>query len=62
MAIICIYCGRDINALGQDNVSLTPGKPECEDCREAELNEFYSNDDFSAMNDDYFEAMIDECE
>lgn len=28
----CYVCGRDIDALGQDNVSVTPGYPLCEDC------------------------------
>jgi hypothetical protein len=32
MAIICRKCGRDIDSIGQDNVSITPGCPICEDC------------------------------
>lgn len=31
MGIICESCGRDIDALGQDNMSCT-GEPLCEDC------------------------------
>lgn len=31
MKIICSECGRDINALGQDNMSETM-EPLCEDC------------------------------
>jgi NMD protein affecting ribosome stability and mRNA decay len=31
MRIICSECGRDINALGQDNVSYT-NNPICQDC------------------------------
>lgn len=31
MKIICSKCGRDINALGQDNMSYTM-EPLCEDC------------------------------
>lgn len=30
--MICVCCGRDINAIGQDNVSFVPGQPLCEDC------------------------------
>lgn len=29
--LICYYCKRDINALGQDNMSST-SRPMCEDC------------------------------
>lgn len=32
MGIICESCGRDIDALGQDNMSCT-SEPLCEDCR-----------------------------
>lgn len=30
MGIICEHCGRDIDALGQDNMGM--GAPMCEDC------------------------------
>lgn len=30
--MICIMCGRDIDQLGQDNMSPVPGLPVCEDC------------------------------
>lgn len=30
--IICVECGRDINAIGQDNMSREPLQPLCEDC------------------------------
>jgi hypothetical protein len=30
--IICAYCGRDIDEIGQDNMSSTIGRPMCEDC------------------------------
>ena len=30
--IICSCCGRDIDAILQDNCSATPGYPLCEDC------------------------------
>jgi len=29
--MICRYCGRDLNRIGQDNMSYG-GKPLCEDC------------------------------
>ena len=28
----CCICGRNINDIGQDNVSLISGYPVCEDC------------------------------
>ena len=30
--MICEYCGRNLDAIGQDNVSYTPGVVICEDC------------------------------
>jgi len=30
--MICSCCGRDIDAIGQDNCSYTLGSPLCEDC------------------------------
>ena len=33
MKIICRKCGRDIDAIGQDNMSYG-GRPVCEDCGE----------------------------
>lgn len=30
--MICTICGRDIDALGQDNMSAVPACPMCEDC------------------------------
>lgn len=33
--LICAYCGDDIEAKGQDNMSEVPGKPLCEDCYHA---------------------------
>lgn len=32
MKIRCAYCGRDIDAIGQDNMSYEIGKAICEDC------------------------------
>ena len=30
--MICESCGRNLDAIGQDNVSYTPGVVICEDC------------------------------
>ena len=30
--LICSVCGRDIDAIGQENVSCVSGYPLCEDC------------------------------
>lgn len=30
--MICQYCKRDIDAIGQEDVSAIPGHPICEDC------------------------------
>jgi len=30
--MICVCCGRDIDAIGQDNCSCVSGAPLCEDC------------------------------
>lgn len=35
MAIICRRCGRDIDAIGQDNMAYS-GRPLCEDCADKE--------------------------
>ena len=32
MGIICVKCHRDIDRIGQDNVSYEIGRPVCEDC------------------------------
>lgn len=39
--IICSYCGRDIDVIGSDNVSETPGQPLCEDCARSADYEAY---------------------
>lgn len=36
--MICVYCGRDIDEIDQDNMSSTPGFPICEDCYEEECD------------------------
>ena len=41
--MICVECGRDINAIGQDNVSCVPGYPLCEDC--AGIKEVYDEEE-----------------
>lgn len=30
--MLCVICGKDINAAGEDNLSLVCGKPVCESC------------------------------
>ena len=44
--IICSQCGRDIDAIGQDNVSCDLNKPLCEDCarEEEEIEKYYQNE------------------
>jgi len=32
MKMKCIYCGRDLDKIGQDNMSEIPNEPICEDC------------------------------
>ena len=32
MKLYCSKCGRDLNAIWQDNLSEVPGSPLCEDC------------------------------
>jgi len=32
MRLVCSYCGRDLNAIGQDNMSYTLNEVICEDC------------------------------
>jgi hypothetical protein len=40
----CDYCGRDLNAINQDNLSCKPGIVVCEDCiDEANEDENYIN-------------------
>lgn len=39
MRLICSCCGRDINAINQDNMSHNE-YPLCEDCYYADLGEF----------------------
>lgn len=49
--IICSCCGRDINALGQDNMGYSPSYALCEDCAGIEEmyemyeEEFWGNED-----------------
>lgn len=46
--LICSCCGRDINAIGQDNMSHN-SNPICEDCFNGNVfgfdNDFYDEDD-----------------
>lgn len=50
--IICSCCGRDIDAIGCDNVSEIPGQPLCEDCsRVADYEAYVAEHHF--LNDEY---------
>lgn len=40
----CSCCGRDIDAIYQDNLSDTPNKPLCEDCSGYSQNSIYDHD------------------
>lgn len=56
MPIICRCCGRDIDAIGQDNMSENY-QPLCEDCYYGRNFEF-SEDDCK----DYWDYLYDEYE
>ena len=47
MPLICSCCGRDINAINQDNMSHN-SSPICEDCYNGKVfgfdNDFYEDD------------------
>lgn len=47
MSVICSVCGRDIDSIGQDNVSYTM-QPVCEDCADkcGECANFIGGGDF----------------
>ncbi len=40
----CCICGRDIDAIGQDNCSCTIGAPMCEDCAGVDQVPVYPDD------------------
>ena len=43
--MICVNCGRDIDAMGQDSCSHVTGEPLCEDCaQEMRAREWYPGD------------------
>lgn len=44
--MICVLCGRDINAIGQDNVSCVPGYPVCEDCLNGGTDDDIEDEDY----------------
>jgi hypothetical protein len=52
--VLCSSCNRDINAIGQDNVSHIPGMPLCEDCAGS------SGDYDSYPDEEYEEEDIEE--
>ena len=43
--MICVKCGGDIDAKGQDNVSTVPGRPLCEDCAYGDKDVYQSERD-----------------
>lgn len=43
--MICVNCGRDIDAIGQDNCSHVAGKPLCEDCAQETRNREWRPED-----------------
>jgi hypothetical protein len=45
--IFCNGCGRDLDEIGQDNVSPISGYPICEDCIDT-----YDNDDLQKIKDE----------
>jgi len=52
--LICVRCGRNINEIGQDNMSNLSGSPICEDCYD-EVNdyEFKADNGLEFDKDDY---------
>lgn len=46
MPLICCNCGRNLNEIGSDNMSYTPGISLCEDC-------YYSEQDWDAYDECY---------
>lgn len=55
MGLFCGCCGRDIDALGQDNMSTVAGSALCEDCAK-ELAEEAENAKREWMAD--YKAMV----
>lgn len=50
--MICVICGRDINAIGQDNLSCLSGYPMCEDCvNDWDLRDMDEFPDLGAITD-----------
>ncbi len=48
-ALICSYCGRDINSINQDNMSYN-SSPICEDCYNGRVFSF--NNDFDEEDEE----------
>ena len=57
MKIICRCCGRDINSLGQDNMSCN-SSPICEDCYNGKFFNMGDEDEFYS-EDSSFEFEVD---
>jgi hypothetical protein len=58
----CSHCGRDINAIGQDNCSYIPGYPLCEDCACVTDIDFDCGNDFDDCIDSDYEPSDEEVE
>ena len=56
MAIKCSYCGRDLNAIGQDNLADTNDYVICEDC--AGMSKQPSNDDLMMYQIQSFQSNL----
>lgn len=52
MSLICRQCGRDIDAIGQDNMSHD-SRPLCEDCYEGKIFYFDDEEEFCEEEDEW---------
>ena len=50
--MICVSCGRDLDAIGSDNCSYIPGSPLCEDCANANRDKYSNQFEDCAINGD----------
>lgn len=51
----CSSCGRDLDLIGQDNLSCVPGQPLCEDCAgDIDFHSFPDeNEEYEYEEEDY---------
>lgn len=57
----CSSCGRDIDAIGQDNCSHTLGYPLCEDCAGVSEDSTYLDEGFNRWCYNLKEYIDNEC-